>query len=65
MEGVLPRVGAVVPCVLFLVAMAAWIVTNGAPDGRGMLGGVLTFVGIVLIGGCYWLAERYWINPRR
>lgn len=59
-------IGAIAPCAIFLVAMAGWIAMNGMPDeGKGMLGGVLTLIGIVLIGACYWLAERYWINPRK
>lgn len=57
--------GAIVPCVLFVVAMIAWTVVNGLPDdGGGLIGGVLLIIGIAIIGGGYWLADRYWINPR-
>ena len=59
-------VGAAAPCVLFLVGMIAWTVVNGLPDnGAGLLGGMLTVTGIAIIAGGYWLAERYWINPRK
>lgn len=58
--------GAVVPCILFLVAMIAWTVVNGMPgDARATLGGVMVFLGIGMIVGCYWLADRYWIRPKR
>ena len=57
--------GAIVPCALFVVAMIAWTVVNGLPDdGGGLLGGVLMLIGIAVISGGYWLADRYWINPR-
>ncbi len=57
--------GAIVPCALFVVAMIAWTVVNGLPDdGGGLIGGVLLIIGIAVIGGGYWLADRYWIRRR-
>ncbi len=57
--------GAIVPCALFVVAMIAWTVVNGLPDdGGGLIGGVLLIIGVAVIGAGYWLADRYWINPR-
>ena len=55
-----------VPVIGFLMAAAMWWMVNGVPDdGRGLWGGVLLVFGVAVIGGLYWLAERYWINPRR
>jgi hypothetical protein len=59
-------IGVIAPCLVFVIAMIGWIAVHGLADGAGgMLGGVLTFVGIAVIGGGYWLADRYWIRPRR
>ena len=56
----------VLPIVVFLIAVVAWWMVNGVPDGgRGMLGGLWLLIGVALIGGGYWLADRYWVNPRR
>jgi hypothetical protein len=56
---------AIVPCVAFLGLVAAWWVKNGVPDhGRGLPAGVWLLAGLAVIGGAYWLAERYWIRKR-
>jgi len=55
----------VVPVVGFMIAVVAWWMVNGVPDGgRGMIGGLLTVIGIAVIAGGYWLADRYWIRKR-
>ena len=57
--------GVIFPYVLFVLAMIAWTAVNGLPaDGGGLIGGVLLIIGIAVIGGGYWLADRYWIRRR-
>lgn len=55
-----------VPVVGFLIAAAMWWILNGVPDdGRGLWGGLLLVFGVAVIGGAAWLADRYWVRPKR
>lgn len=55
----------VLPIAVFLLAVAGWWAVNGVPDGgRGIPGGLLLLAGVALIGGGYWLADRYWVRRR-